>query len=251
MTDLTVAITAHAETVVAGPSFRSLRAALAPVRERGYDVQLLLGLDSCTPACRDYMTQPDFVDFERHDYAFRDQGRTRNALIGAARGKWVAFLDADDLFSENWLIRAIEELEAAEATGRRAIVHPELNWQFDGINHVYSNPAQDHPFFSPYVLAIANYYDAMCVAPRAVWEELPFPDRAIADGFALEDYQWFVEATALGWRHVVARDTIIFKRRRDASQTHESRGTSAVIRAIEPLAIDNLEKLLPKTGTSS
>ncbi len=251
MTDLTVAITAHAETVVAGPSFRSVRAALAPVRERGYDVQLLLGLDSCTPACRDYMTQPDFGDFERHDYAFRDQGRTRNALIGAARGKWVAFLDADDLFSENWLIRAVEELEAAEATGHRVIVHPELNWQFDGINHVYSNPAQDHPFFSPYVLAIANYYDAMCVAPRAVWEELPFPDRAIADGFALEDYQWFVEATALGWRHVVARDTIIFKRRRDASQTHESRGTSAVIRAIEPLAIDNLEKLLPKTGTSS
>ena len=246
MTDLTVAVTAHAETVVAGPSFRSLRDALMPVRERGYDVQLLLGLDSCTAACHEYMTQPDLADFERHEYTFRDQGQTRNALITEARGKWVAFLDADDLFSENWLIRAIEELEQAERAGRGVIVHPELNWQFDGINHVYSNPAQDHPFFSPYVLAIANYYDAMCVAPRAIWEEVPFPDRAIADGFALEDYQWFVEATALGWWHVVARNTIIFKRRRDASQTHASRGASAVIRAIEPLAIDNLSKLMPE-----
>jgi hypothetical protein len=73
-----------------------------------------------------------------------------------------------------------------------------------------------------------------------------YPDRAVKEGYAFEDYQWFVEATALGWRHAVARDTIIFKRRRDASQTHESRNNSVLIRTIPPLAIDRLATM---TGT--
>lgn len=241
MTHLTLAITAHSETVVAGPTIHSARAALAPLLARGLTVQLLMGLDSCSDGCRAFMTQPDLDDFERHEFTFRDQGQTRNALVQLATGDYLAFLDADDLFSENWLEASYDLLTAAAAADRKIIVHPELNWQFDGTNHVYSNPAQDHAFFSPYVLATANYYDAMCVAPTALWRALPYPDRAVAQGFAFEDYQWFVEATALGWQHIVGPDTIIFKRRRDSSQTTESRGNHVLIRAVDALAIDNLD----------
>lgn len=245
MPKLTLAITAHAETVVAGPTMRSVRAALDRFATTGAEVELLIGLDTSTEKCRSYMMQEAFSDFERHEFQFRDQGKARNALARSANGHFLAFLDADDLFSENWLLRAVETLE--QPGNERAIVHPEMNWQFDGIQNVYANPAQDHPFFSPLVMSAANYYDAMCVAPRRVWEELPYADRDVEAGYAFEDYQWFVEATALGWKHVIAPDTIIFKRRRDSSQTHESRSHSVLIRTIEPLAIDRLAQMT-KTG---
>ncbi|MCC0022614.1 MAG: glycosyltransferase family 2 protein [Hyphomicrobiaceae bacterium] len=243
MPDLTLAITAHSEALVAGPTMHSARAAVERILTAGYTVQLLLGLDNCTDECRAYMTQEAFSDFETHEFAFGDQGKTRNALADLATGHWLAFLDADDLFSENWLIRSIEVLKAAEERGEDAISHPELNWQFDAISNVNSNPADDHPFFSGRVLVTSNYYDAMCVAPRRLWQELRYPDRAVKDGYAFEDYQWFVEATALGWRHLIAPDTIIFKRRRDFSQTYESRSNKVLIRSLEALAIDKAADL--------
>lgn len=233
MTRLTLAITAHSETVVAGPTLNSVRAALAQLRALDGDVQLLLGLDACTEKNRAYMMQEAFSDFERHEFTFRDQGQARNALVKLATGRFLAFVDADDLISENWLLHALDLLERPQ--NDRVIIHPELTWQFDNFSAVQASPAQDHPFFSPYVMPAANYYDAMCVAPRAVWEEVPYASRDVKGGYAFEDYQWSVEVTARGWRHLIAKDTIVFKRRRDQSQTHDSKNHSVLIRTIPPL----------------
>ena len=246
---ITFAMTVHAETFLAGPTMHSAHAAIAAAEAAGYAVERLIGLDTATDAARAYFSQPAFADWDRIEVNCRDQGLTRNALVDRATGDYLAFLDADDLVSENWLSGAAACLDAAAAQGRhKVIAHPELNWQFDGINNVYANPAQDDPFFSPYVMSTANYYDAMCMGPTAAWRELAFPKRDVAGGFAMEDYQWFVEITALGWEHDVAPDTIIFKRRRDASQSVTARGSQALIRAIEPLAIDQVGRMLERTG---
>ena len=37
-----------------------------------------------------------------------DLGRVRNALVPRATGRYIAFLDADDLFSENWLAEGLD-----------------------------------------------------------------------------------------------------------------------------------------------
>lgn len=244
MPKITLAMTVHAETFLAGPTMHSAHDALAAAEAAGYATERLIGMDTATDAARAYFDQPAFADWRKIHVACRDQGLTRNALVAEATGDYLAFLDADDLFSENWLTQAAATLDAAAAAGRdKVIVHPELNWQFDAINNVYSNPAQDDPFFSPYVMSTANYYDALCMAPRAAWVEHGFPVRDVAGGFAMEDYQWFVEMTARGWEHDVARDTIIFKRRRDMSQSVQARGATALIRAIEPLAIDKVGQM--------
>ncbi|MEM6311264.1 MAG: glycosyltransferase family A protein [Pseudomonadota bacterium] len=245
--DLSLALTAHSETIVAGPTMRSAEAAIAAAEAKGYQIERLIGFDTPKPETVTYFTQPHFTRWQTHHFAFKDQGLTRNALAEVASGRYLAFLDADDLFSENWLLRACEQLDDAAKAGRKVIIHPELNWQFDAIQNVYSNPAQDDPFFSPYVMSTANYYDAMCVAPRDAWIEHGFPKRDIASGFAMEDYQWFVEMTANGWVHEVAQDTIIFKRRRDVSQSAEARGSLALIRAVDALRIDRVGKMTENT----
>ena len=241
--DLTVAVTAHSESLVAGPTMTSAERAIALAEAEGMRVERLLGLDACTPQARAYFAQPGLAAWERHDFVFRDQGQTRNALAGRARGRWLAFLDGDDLFSENWLVEAARLLARAETEGARVIVHPELNWQFDAGASVILKPAQDDPLFSPYYFAVTNYYDALCAAPRQVWLDHPYAHRAVRDGFAYEDWQWGIETMAAGWHHVAARDTIIFKRRRDASQIHESKAHSSMIRPIEAIAIDRIAKL--------
>jgi len=244
--DLTIALTSHAEVYEAGPMFASLLDAIGVCTKRGIQTEVIIGFDSASEENKRFFAnalKTKNITATCVSYDFRDQGKTRNALASQARGQFFAVIDADDLISENWLADAVAALQSCAQSGVDAIAHPELNWQFDGVVQAYSNPAQDDPLFSVHAMAIANYYDAMCVAPTRLWHALPYADRDLVNGFAFEDYQWFVEATALGWRHIVVPDTIIFKRRRDASQHRNSQRAKALIRAIEPLAIDNLRIL--------
>lgn len=240
--DLTVALTAHAETVMAGPTVHSAEAAILKAEEAGFSVERLIGFDAPTPGCKLYFEQPIFDRWRKLIFEFRDQGQTRNALAEAAEGRWIAFLDGDDLFSENWLVEAAMLLSRSPNAARQ-IVHPELNIVFDAGQFVFTKPAQNDPIFTPYYFASNNYYDALAVAPREAYLSNKFPDRAVKHGFAFEDWQWAMETMAAGWLHVVAKDTIIFKRRRDSSQTHESRDNSVRIRAISALHVDNLHRL--------
>jgi hypothetical protein len=238
--DITLALTAHSETVIAGPTMRSAEAAIRAAEAEGLSIERLIGFDTCTEECRTYFSSPAFARWEVAEFGFRDQGRTRNALARVAKGRWLAFLDGDDLFSENWLVEAARLLETARKAGKRIIVHPELNWGFDADQFVLTKPAQDDPLFTPYYFSITNYYDALCVAPCEVWLDHPYAHRAIPDGFAYEDWQWGIETMAAGWHHVVAENTVIFKRRRDSSQTHQSSNRMACIRAVEAMAIDRV-----------
>lgn len=246
--DLTVALTAHSETVIAGPTMRSAEAAISTAETEGLRVERLIGFDAAKENTRAYFAQSAFAEWRTAEFDFCDQGQTRNALVEKAAGRWVALLDGDDLFSENWLVEAARLLRQADEKNEKIVVHPELNWGFDGHHFGFVKLAQDDPLFSPYYFYIANYYDALCVAPRNAWLENPYADRAIAEGFAYEDWQWGIETMAAGWRHVIAKNTIIFKRRRDSSQTVESSRNRALIRTIDPLAIDRVAGLNATPG---
>lgn len=240
--DITVALTAHAETLVSGPTILSAEAAIANAQDKGFTVERLIGFDTPTDECALYFEQPVFKNWRKLAFDFRDQGRTRNALAEAASGRWIAFLDGDDLFSENWLAEAASLLATSEGR-QNQIVHPECNLIFDAGQFLFTKPAQADNIFTPFYFSVLNYYDALAFAPREAYLKHKFPERAVKRGFAFEDWQWAIETMADGWLHIVAKDTIIFKRRRDQSQTHESRNGSARIRAIPPLYVDTLKSL--------
>ncbi|WP_157933007.1 glycosyltransferase [Roseovarius salinarum] len=242
-TDLSLVVTAHNETTVCGPTMRSADLAVAAARDAGFTVECIIALDNATDACREYFHQSAFDHWDRWDIAQGDLGRTRNEVVPKCAGRHIAFLDSDDLFSENWLREGLRLLVDAETTGDRLIVHPELNWLFDGENSVFVKIDQDSPLFSPHHFAFTNYYDSLCMAPREAHLDIPYVHRDIPNGLSFQDWQFSVETMAAGWRHVSARDTIIFKRRRDASLVTESRGRKSILRSIEPLAIDRIGAL--------
>jgi hypothetical protein len=243
VTDLTLIVTAHDETMVAGPTMRSADLAVAAARASGYSVQPIIALDAATEATTSYFAQQRFDHWERRVMDERDLGRVRNALIPDTDGDLIAFLDADDLFSENWLSAGIAAVRAGEARGERLIAHPELNVLFDRNGAVTRNVDQDSPLFTPYYFYLRNYYDSLCLAPREAHLAAPYSPRDLRNGLSYQDWQFSIESMSRGWKHVVVQDTIIFKRRRDQSLVVESKSRQSTVRSLPEMAIDRVRDL--------
>jgi glycosyltransferase involved in cell wall biosynthesis len=248
MTDLTLIVTAHDETVVSGPTMRSADLAVADARSRGFSVQCIVALDTPTEATMRYFHQPRFDHWERRILQEEDLGRVRNALLPDTEGDFIAFLDADDLFSENWLAEGMVAVRAGQERGEKLIAHPELNVLFDQNRAVTRNIDQDSPLFTPHYFYARNYYDSLCLAPRDAHLAVPYSPRDIPDGLSFQDFQFSIETMARGWKHVVVKDTIIFKRRRHFSLMAENIGRRAIVRSLPEMAIDRVRDLARTSG---
>jgi Glycosyltransferase like family 2 len=247
-TDLTLIVTAHDETLVCGPTMRSADLAVADARAAGFTVQTIVALDNATDATTAYFRQPAFDHWDRWVREEGDLGRVRNALVPMVDGRHIAFLDADDLFSENWLTAGVALLDAAQERGERVIAHPEVNMIFDGVRAVLHNVDQDSPLFSPYFLYLRNCYDSLCLAPREAHLEVPYVHRDIPNGLSFQDWQFAIETMSRGWKHVVVPDTVIFKRRRDYSLMIESKQRRSLVRSLPEMSIDRIRDLPGITG---
>jgi hypothetical protein len=241
--DVTVVVTAHDETAVCGPTMRSADLAVAEARGRDHTVETIIALDKATPATSSYFHQPRFEHWERWEMHEGDLGRVRNAIVPKTKGRYIAFLDADDLFSENWLAEGIAALNAAAERGERAIAHPELNVVFDSKKSIRQNVDSSSPLFSPYMLYVRNCYDSLCMSPREAHLAVPYIHRDIPNGLSYQDWQYAIETLSRGWRHLVVPDTIIFKRRRDYSLVVESNNRRSIVRSLPEMAIDRVRGL--------
>ena len=241
--DLTLIVTVHDETLVCGPTMRSADLAVAAARAAGYAVQTVVALDKATEETSAYFHQPVFDHWERWVMDEGDLGRVRNALAPRVDGRHIAYLDADDMFSENWLAEGIAVLDAAGERGERVIAHPEVNFIFDGVRAVLHNTDQTSPLFTPYFLYLRNCYDSLCMTPREAHLEVPYVHRDIPNGLSFQDWQFAIETMARGWRHVVVPDTIIFKRRRDYSLMIESKQRRSLVRSLPEMGIDRIRSL--------
>jgi hypothetical protein len=225
--DLTCIITGHREGRLAVPSLRSFWDAIGAARDAGFTVEALLCLDrpdALTEKLFDTYRQ-DAVALDLFDVA--DQGKVRNSAVTKARGTYCAFLDADDLWSQNWLVEALTFLKDKPDTH---IAHPQYNYFFEKQATIFTHVDQESPDFRLDLLRVANYWDALCVCPTDIYREIPFCDRDIAGGYAYEDWFWNCETVAAGYIHKVVPDTVLFKRRQESSQTVKAASNKSLTR---------------------
>lgn len=242
-TDLTVIVTAHDETAVCGPTMRAADLAVDAARERGFTVQTISCLDAPTEATSTYFHQPHFDHWERRILHEQDLGRIRNALVPECDGRYIAFLNAYDLFSENWLAEAVAAMDASAERGEHVIAHPELNVVFDGQKSVVRNVDQVSPLFTPHLLYFRHYYDSPCLAPREAHLEIPYVTGDGTNGQSYQDVQFTIETMDAGWEHIVVKDTVIFRRRGDLAIADESNNRGPIVRALPAMAIDRIQEL--------
>ncbi len=236
-------MTAHDETLVCGPTLASAEAALAAARGAGHTTEAIIALDNATAATRDWFAHAAGPEWTQIEIAEGDLGLARNATLPRCKGRLIAFLDADDLFSENWLALGIARIDAETRRGRQVIAHPEINWLFDGAHSIFAKPDQSDRLFSPYHFYFMNYYDSLCMGPREAFEAHPYVSRDIPGGLSFQDWHFSIETMGAGWQHVSVADTIIFKRRRDDSLVAESRTRRALVRQLDPMAVDRIDGL--------
>lgn len=229
--DLTCIILGHREGRLAVPSLRSFWTAIEFARTAGFTIEPILALDR-----PDDLTKAVFEAYrgdtsEVREFDFGDQGKVRNTVIGTpedgAQGTYAAFLDADDLWSKDWLVQGLEYLRDKPETH---IAHPAYNYFFEQQKTIFRHVDQEDPEFNPDLLRVVNYWDALCVCPTAIHREIPYCGRNIDGGYAYEDWVWNLETVDHGKIHKVVPDSVLFKRRQKTSQTMKASQNKSLCR---------------------
>lgn len=224
--DISAIITAHAEGPMAALSFHSLLDAVTEARRLGLTVEVLVVLDNPTSATVSALSAAESRGAIISEVSFADQGAVRNYAVESSSGDYIAFLDGDDLWSENWLTDSYDLCSQDPS----AIAHPELNWFFERSGNLFFQADQTDPDFKPEFLRVSNYWDALCLAPVRAYKDHPFSTRAISHGYAYEDWHWNMETIEGGYIHRVVPDTIHFKRRRAFSQNIQAHRNRSLTR---------------------
>lgn len=227
MPDITAIITAHKERVLAGPAIASFDAAIRRARAAGLSVEGLAVLDRA-----DELTTRMFDQVKTCGHTViandgGDPGLTRNRGVGEAKGDFVAFLDADDLWSENWLEAAFAFL--ANTPGD-VIAHSEINVVFGEERTLWVHADSTTPDFDLSYQRIGNHWDSMSFGPRRLYAQYPFLKNDVAFGYGHEDWHWNNVTLEAGIQHRPVPGTIHMKRRRPGSQMAKCAENDVVVR---------------------
>ena len=215
MIDISVVMTGHSEGVFAGPALRSLMGAMSRARERGLIVDCVIVLDRA-----DMTTRAMFQDLPTQGYRVvqfdcGDPALARNHGVTLAEGRFVTFLDADDLWSSNWLTAAHTFCKESTVP---VVAHSEINLIFGDQRAAWAHADALAADFSLDYLKIGNYWDAMCFAERDILLRYPYRKNDVAAGYGHEDWQWNNVTTCAGIVHRPVSGTLHAKRRRANSQ---------------------------------
>ncbi|WP_418275966.1 glycosyltransferase [Isoptericola jiangsuensis] len=214
MTDISVILAAHHEGALAGPTLRSLLDAVEQAESDGISVDVTVVLDDPNRATLDVFADATERGWSVLQVDVKDHGLARNYAAERVSGDIIAHLDADDLWSRNWLSAGYEMVRAEGDV----IVHPEVDWFFGESANLFFHTDQLDPSFDPAFLRFSNYWDSLCMVPRHVMLDFPLAARDIPGGFAYDDWFWNIETVRAGIVHRVAAGTIHFKRRQKVSQ---------------------------------
>lgn len=214
-TDISIILTAHTEGILAGATIQSLLAAKADFESnhRGA-TEIIAVLDNSDSATKEIISSLldgiGAIVFSSHS----DPGLARNEGISRASGRFSTFLDADDLWSRNWLTDAW----ATAAAGDDCIYHSHCNIIFGKERNIWWHVDSESALFDPLYMNWANYWDALTFAKTEIYRRVPFRANDLKMGFGHEDWHWNRATLAASIRHRPVPKTIHFKRRRTTSQ---------------------------------
>jgi len=148
------------------------------------------------------------------DTDFGDPGLARNQAAEACQGKYLSYLDADDLWSYNWLTSAWVMLQKSPDI----IAHSQCNIIFGDHNDVWWHVDSDSVDFDPDYLVWSNYWDSLSFSDSENYRRFPFRPNNLEQGFGHEDWLWNHQTLLSGLSHRPVANTIHFKRARKGSQ---------------------------------
>lgn len=211
MPAITSVINVHAEGSIARATIESMLAAEDFATQRGVSVRTLIVADRATQDTIEAIgPYRDRMQIEHVNLG--DLGLARNFGVDMSASEYVSFFDGDDLAGADWLYQAY--VTARE--NPNYIVHPHYCIHFGKFEHITEIvPMTDRAFRKTYTI-FANPFPPHNLARTAVHLNVRYRKIDLASGFGYEDWAWNRDTIRAGYVHVVAKDTMMFYRRKHA-----------------------------------
>ncbi len=227
--DISCVVTFHAEGLLAHKTLASIARAIRFVSDASIKVELVVVADRANQETLSYLERCKWLPAGTRilHTEHGDPGLARNEGIQAACGEYVAILDGDDLYSQDWLLEALR----LNRTNPSFVVHPDYNIYFGAERTISRHPDQRDASFRSWQLLTENAWTALCFARREVFITKSYAPTPPSSGFGYEDWHWNCDAIAAGLIHVVAPGTAHFIRLKSSgSRNAEALERGRVIR---------------------
>lgn len=211
--DINCIINAHREGHVIHPTIASVKRAQRYAKECGLVTDVHVILDKADDVTAEIVHREMEGVGTVHEVAYGDLAFSRNHAAQNLTGKYLAFIDGDDLWGQAWLIDCYNFAEN-HPQSENIILHPEFNVIFGkDVSHVFNHIDIDAPDFEKELLLRMNCWTALSFALREIYMENPYQKNNIFDGFGYEDWTWNFHTIEKGFKHKVVPGTVHYIRK--------------------------------------
>jgi hypothetical protein len=220
--DITVTVNFHREGDFAVSALASLSDLVNVARGAGLAVETQAILDRSDEPTRHIVdVRGRWID-NVEEVSYGDLGLSRNAGTRLAHGRFLSFLDGDDLWGEQWLRAAFQA--AVMPTGPGDVIwHPEHLYVFSDAQFDRTPDAgarlmksSDTPRFNPVSLVFGNLWSANAFARRALHVRFPYCAVDRDRGIGIEDWSWNLETLGAGIHHRVVPGAVHLIRKKES-----------------------------------
>jgi len=213
--DITAILNVHNEGVLLKHTVQSFASAIHYARASRLSVEGIIVVDRPDAITLEVLSELTLFDFRTIMVDCGDLGCSRNAGINAASGKWIAFLDGDDLWGKNWLERAYA---MGESDPRCLILHPYLNLYFSPQKTwLFYHVDMEDAVFDFRVLFSENYWTSLSFARRETYLKHPYTRNDLKERIGFEDWTWNCRTVSADFIHKTVPNTMHFIRRKRES----------------------------------
>lgn len=228
---LSIVITAHHEGLIAHKTMRSVERATKLLDSANISYETLVSIDRGDEETNRYFDSYTTLPIKIYRWDHGDLAKSRNSAIAKATGRFVAFIDADDLMSGNWLHDGVQFLMSH--TYGKYVAHSAYTIEFEGANAIVEKVGYTNKDRDTLLSVFSGRWNSVIIAPHTLLRQFPYTPNS--PGYGYED--WFMSCQFIqhGVKNVLIPETAIFVRRKAAGSEWARQKTSRSLLHVHPL----------------
>ena len=213
MKNLSINLFCHNEGNMISSSWNSIVSNLNIIKgiDRNFEAEINIIVDSGNYETYRVIENLKFYDFNLIQVTNKDLGLNRNFAVEKSRFEWVSFIDADDVWGKQWLLKSLND-----DLHYKNIYHPEFIVYF-GINPEIMIQESSSSWRFAKDLANQNCWTSSILCHKETIFQIPFLEKSEIQPFDFEDWNWNRRTLTAKYIHRIIPKTYHFIRQRNDS----------------------------------